>query len=256
MLLEQPYTQAADIWSAGILLYAINASCLPFEDSNMTRLIQKILHDDPVYPPSFSSSLTDLIQKMLTKDPSKRITLEGIRQHPWFTTDSKGATLTYNFSVLDRYRVIPDPLNFTPDPDIVDQLEQFGIDTAYLADYLTSNEINSVTAAYKMLVKNKNQEEMMGIMSDVILKRSDRSWSLLSVGSNEPKLNRITPEQRFASLPTINKIPSRGQNGMQLINLITPNLKTSKDKIKLRTSTGQPQVFVYRKPVPVPVPKK
>jgi serine/threonine protein kinase len=33
------YTQAADIWSAGILLFAIVAGHLPFDDDNMQRVL-------------------------------------------------------------------------------------------------------------------------------------------------------------------------------------------------------------------------
>ena len=39
----------------------------------------------------FSQPAKDLLNKMLEPDPEKRITLEGILAHPWYT----GAVLTY-----------------------------------------------------------------------------------------------------------------------------------------------------------------
>ena len=249
MLLEKPYTQSADIWSAGVLLFAIAAKNLPFEDSNLTRLIQKILNEDPEYPSTFSPALTDLLQRMLTKDPNQRISLDGIQQHPWFTIDSKGCILTYNFSAIEKYRIFYDPSNFTPDPEIVNTMESFGVDTSGLVDYLLANVFNPITATYKILLRNKNVDEMEYIMNDVILKRTDRVNSLLNLPGSSHRigrcgeLSRITSDQRNSSLPTINRIPSR--SGNQLISLLKPLTNGSKEKLKMRSSIGQPKVLRY-----------
>ena len=87
MLKEQPYFPSADVWSAGVLLYAVCAGYLPFSDPNIPRLIEKVINEDPVYPNFFSDELRDLLTKMLCKDPLKRISLSEITQHPWFNKD-------------------------------------------------------------------------------------------------------------------------------------------------------------------------
>jgi serine/threonine protein kinase len=39
-------------------------------------------------PQFLSKETKDLIWKMLTVDPTKRITIDGIKRHPWFTSNS------------------------------------------------------------------------------------------------------------------------------------------------------------------------
>ncbi|KAK8889830.1 hypothetical protein M9Y10_034584 [Tritrichomonas musculus] len=278
MLLDRPYTQAADIWSAGVLLYAINASCLPFDDKNITRLIQKVLNDEPCYPSTFSNNLIDLIKKMLTKDPNNRITLEGIRKHPWFVTDGFGTVFNYDFSVLNKYKCTPDPNGFEANEEIVEKLVSFGIDCENLRQMIMANEMNNTTAAYRALLRDENTNIMEDLMNEMMSKATNRTMTFSSHylpkrvllkdlcpvnNSTDTQLNNrqasdmirmpVMPSDRqtltlscvqnynkAGSMPTINKIPSRGQHGMQLINLMVP----TKSNMKTRTM-NKPQIILY-----------
>lgn len=79
----QKYTYSVDIWSAGVLLFALNAGFLPFDDQNLSKLAQKIIFQEVVYPAYFSFSLKDLLVRMLQKDPNLRPTVDEILEHPW-----------------------------------------------------------------------------------------------------------------------------------------------------------------------------
>lgn len=46
---------ASDIWSSGIILYAMTCGYLPFEDPNTNKLYKKILACDYVIPGFISS---------------------------------------------------------------------------------------------------------------------------------------------------------------------------------------------------------
>lgn len=81
-----PYTKSIDIWSAGIILYTILTSELPFQDENEMQLAMKILHEEPIYPSHLTQNSLDLLQKMLNKDPTQRITIEHILRHPWINS--------------------------------------------------------------------------------------------------------------------------------------------------------------------------
>ena len=85
VLKEKGYDgKKADIWSCGVILYAMLAGYLPFDDNNMTLLCEKI--EKGVFRKSskFSENAVSIIDQMLTVDPNKRITLEGIIKHPFF----------------------------------------------------------------------------------------------------------------------------------------------------------------------------
>ena len=78
----QKYSYSVDIWSAGILLFALNSGFLPFDDQNLAKLAQKIIYQEVTYPAYFSVSLRDLLTKMLNKDPVQRPCVDEILQHP------------------------------------------------------------------------------------------------------------------------------------------------------------------------------
>jgi len=76
-----------DVWSCGVILYAILCGSLPFDDENIRNLFRKIKGGIYTVPSYVSAGARDLIQRMLVVDPLKRITVSEIRKHPWFRTN-------------------------------------------------------------------------------------------------------------------------------------------------------------------------
>ena len=74
----------ADIWSCGVILYAMVCGYLPFEDPKTNVLYKKILNADYTIPEFVSDDCRDLMQRILNTDPTKRFTAGDIRAHPWF----------------------------------------------------------------------------------------------------------------------------------------------------------------------------
>ena len=66
----------SDIWSCGIILYAMTCGYLPFEDPNTNKLYKKILACDFLIPGFISPQ---------NKDPTKRYKISDIRSHEWYT---------------------------------------------------------------------------------------------------------------------------------------------------------------------------
>jgi len=74
---------SVDIWSCGVILFAMLCGYLPFEDINTGVLYKKILNNEYVIPEGVSPEAEDLIRKILTTDPNKRYKIDEIKKHPW-----------------------------------------------------------------------------------------------------------------------------------------------------------------------------
>lgn len=110
----------ADIWSCGVILYAMVTGRLPFDDENLQRLLLKVQAGQFHLPSNLPDDLRDLIKKMLTVDPDERITLDGIKAHPWFNTCQP------KHYPQDDFEAPPAPIQ-NPDLSIVASLSDLGL---------------------------------------------------------------------------------------------------------------------------------
>jgi len=69
----------SDIWSCGVVLYAMLCGYLPFEDQKTSNLYKKILGAEYSLPKFLSPEAKDFIAKIFVTDPEKRIDIEGMK---------------------------------------------------------------------------------------------------------------------------------------------------------------------------------
>ncbi|XP_020234094.1 CBL-interacting serine/threonine-protein kinase 14 [Cajanus cajan] len=85
---------SVDAWSCGVVLFALNAGYLPFNDSNITVLYRKIYRGQFRFPRWMSSELRNLVTRLLDTNPDTRITLDEVTRDPWFNRGGYSDTIT------------------------------------------------------------------------------------------------------------------------------------------------------------------
>ena len=138
------YGPAVDIWSLGVILYAMMSNELPFVGVNTDEQLRKIAYSEPRINPSFSDNLKSLLRGMLCKDSTRRLTIEQIQAHPWLRTTKEDAFM----------RVI-DKVTTDIDPEILRYMKLMGFELKNIEAKIQKNMKCEAVVAYRMLMRQK-----------------------------------------------------------------------------------------------------
>ena len=133
-----------DIWSCGVILFAMICGYLPFEDPNTANLYKKILNGDYTIPKFVSPESRDLITNILNTDPEKRYKISDIRKHSWFNQITVQKISGGIFIGLSQI-----PINVK----ILDLLVEYNFKKDYAVKCINANKHNHVTTSYYLLLK-------------------------------------------------------------------------------------------------------
>lgn len=153
-----PYNgKKADIWSCGVILFALLSGRLPFNEPVFKDLISKIKHGDYVMP-DLPENVKDLIAHMLTVDPEKRYNIEQVKHHKAFRIG------------LPRYFTPPLPFPLPKldeatekagmPKDVLDTLKQIGFTDEELQEELSTKESTPAKSFWAILTQKPSYETL------------------------------------------------------------------------------------------------
>ena len=77
------YGGPADVWSVGVLIFALLTGCAPFDDSDFHRLRRDVLRNSINYPAYISGQVKELLKNVLVTDAKMRPTVTDLLSHGW-----------------------------------------------------------------------------------------------------------------------------------------------------------------------------
>lgn len=76
--------KASDLWAFGCIVFQLLSGRPPFKAGNEYQTFQKIVNLEYEFPKGFPPVAKDLVERLLVLDPAKRLSIEHIKNHPFF----------------------------------------------------------------------------------------------------------------------------------------------------------------------------
>lgn len=228
----------ADLWSMGVLLYALLCGYLPFDDDNINLLYKKIQNGKYELPTWLSHDSVNLLGDLLQTDPKRRITMQQLVYHPWvlkgYSSNVDWQT-RYYFKDLER--------------DCLSEIAlYFNKATKEITEHISLWSYDFLTATYFLLLFMKMQGRQPKIKSNmkkysqfITFANCTTSNATLSTSTSVQQTalsntishtttnsNRVLIEKQLASLTTNGntpKIVKPAKNGQAVINNVKVAVK-------------------------------
>uniref|UniRef100_A0A8C7UX44 Protein kinase domain-containing protein n=1 Tax=Oncorhynchus mykiss TaxID=8022 RepID=A0A8C7UX44_ONCMY len=147
----------ADVWSCGVILFALLVGALPFDHDNLRQLLEKVksgvFHMPHFIPPDCQA----LLKGMIEVNPDKRLTLEAIQKHSWYLG---GRNEPCPEQPPPRRVCVKRIVSLTElDPDVLDSMHSLGCfrDRGKLTQDLQCEEDNQEKMIYYLLLDRKER---------------------------------------------------------------------------------------------------
>ncbi|XP_072444794.1 serine/threonine-protein kinase BRSK2-like isoform X4 [Chiloscyllium punctatum] len=176
----------ADVWSCGVILFALLVGALPFDDDNLRQLLEKVKRGVFHMPHFIPPDCQNLLRGMIEVDAEKRLSLEQIQKHSWYQGGKNEPEPEQPIArkvMIRRLQSVSDI-----DPDVLDSMNSLGC-------FRDKNKLKQ-----DLLFEEENQEKMIYFL---LLDRKERYPSCED--EDLPPRNDIDPPRKRVDSPMLNR---------------------------------------------------
>ncbi|KAF7597440.1 hypothetical protein BBP40_003687 [Aspergillus hancockii] len=153
MLKGEKYAgEKVDVWSLGIILYALLAGELPFDEDDDQVTKARILTEDPAYNDRFPDNAKALINMLLSKRPLIRPSLDEILAHPFLAEHAPEQLTILKF---------PRPAPFTTplEKTTLQRMKSAGVNIDEVVDSVLAQRCDPLAGWWALLIEKEQRKE-------------------------------------------------------------------------------------------------
>ncbi|KAI4717126.1 kinase-like protein [Aureobasidium sp. EXF-10727] len=194
MLKGEKYAgEKVDVWSLGIILYALLCGELPFDEDDENETKQRILKEDPKYPEYVPEGAKDLLSKLLSRRPLLRPPLADVLRHPWLQE--------YAPQQQEILKVLqPPPFSTEVEKATLQRMRSAGVNIDHVIENVLGQRCDPLAGWWGLLLEKEERKERRRLRKRREKEAEARSIRRLSASSsrllNAPSLREITEEEQ------------------------------------------------------------
>ncbi|KAI9373303.1 serine/threonine protein kinase [Aspergillus egyptiacus] len=153
MLKAEKYAgEKVDVWSLGIILYALIAGELPFDDDDDQVTKARILAEEPAFNDKFPDDAKALINLLLSKRPLLRPSLSDVLSHPFLAEHAPE-----QLAILKIPR--PPPFSTPLEKTTLQRMKSAGVNIDEVVDSVLAQRCDPLAGWWALLIEKEQRKE-------------------------------------------------------------------------------------------------